>query len=107
MEKEIEANATKMFEDLKNQTKNEKLGLKPGLYSVKDTKLGKMGLPFIAPNDDIAKRMLAETMQNNDTTISKYPEDFQLFKLGEYDELTGELINNFNFLANATEFKKE
>lgn len=107
MEKEIEANANNMFEDLKNQIKTENLSRKPGIYSLKDIKLGKLGIPFVAPNDDIAKRMLAETMQAGDTTIAKYPEDFQLFKLGEYDEITGELVNDFKFIANATEFKKE
>lgn len=107
MEKEIEANANEMFKNLKNQIKNENLSRRPGFYSLKDIKLGKFGIPFVAPNDDIAKRMLAETMLAGDTTISKYPEDFQLFKLGEYDEITGELENDFNFIANATEFKKE
>lgn len=76
------------------------------LYSIRDIKLEKYGQPFVAPNDEIAKRMLQSTIRAGQTTIAEYPEDFQLFKLGEYNEDTGELKNEQRFVANATEFKK-
>ena len=77
------------------------------LYSIKDTKLGKYAQPFSAPNDEIAKRMLTSTIRAGGNNIADYPEDFQLYKLGQYDEDTGDLQTDNKFLANATEFKKE
>lgn len=79
--------------------------LKPGLYSLKDVKLGKFAQPFVAPNDELAKRCLAGAMLDDKNAICQFAEDFQLFKLGNYDEKTGELISNVVFLANAIEFK--
>lgn len=81
--------------------------MKGNLYSIKDTKLGKFGMPFTAPNDDIAKRSLTSTIRAGGNNISEYPEDFQLFKLGSYDDDTGELTTEVKFLANATEFTKK
>lgn len=83
--------------------------MKVNLYSIKDTKLGKFCQPFTAPNDEIAKRMLASTMLDKSDTNAMYnfAEDYQLFKLGNYDEETGTLETENTFLANATEFKKE
>lgn len=79
--------------------------MKVNIYSIKDTKLGKFAQPFNAPNDAIAKRMLNSTIKAGGNNIADYPEDFQLFKLGQYDEETGELTTENKFIANATEFK--
>lgn len=76
------------------------------LYSIKDTKLGKYCQPFTAPNDEIAKRILTSTIRAGGNNIADYPEDFQIYKLGSYNEDTGELTTENKFLANATEFKK-
>lgn len=78
--------------------------MKNNLYSMKDTKMGKFSMPFVAPNDEIAKRTLASTIKQGGTTISEFPEDFQLFRLGNYDEDTGDLTTDNEFIANATEF---
>lgn len=80
--------------------------MKINLYSVKDTKLGKFAQPFCAPNDDIAKRMLTSTISAGNNNIAEFPEDFQLFKLGKYEEETGTLESEVEFLANATELKR-
>lgn len=78
--------------------------MKNNLYSMKDTKMGKFAMPFVAPNDEIAKRTLASTIKQGGSTISEFPEDFQLFRLGNYDEDTGDLTTDNEFIANATEF---
>lgn len=77
------------------------------LYSLKDTKLGKFGMPFVAPNDEIAKRMLHSTVNAGETTVAEYPEDFQLYLLGSYNDDTGELTSELKFIANATEFSNK
>lgn len=81
--------------------------MKTNLYSVRDIKLQKYGIPFVAPNDEIAKRMLHSTISAGGTTMSEFPEDFQLYKLGNYDDDTGEFETENEFLANATEYKNE
>lgn len=80
--------------------------MKAYIYSIRDLKMNKYGLPYSAANNDIAKRMLASTMWNGKNQLNMFAEDFQLFKLGSYDDDTGELITENEFICNATEFKK-
>lgn len=77
------------------------------LYSVKDTKLGKFGIPFTAPNDEIAKRNLISTIRAGNNNIAEFPEDFQLFKVGTMNDDTGELKTEIKFLTNAIEYKED
>jgi len=77
------------------------------LYSLFDRKMQKYGMPYNAPNDEIAKRMLISTINAGGTTISEFPEDFSLYKIGKYNDDTGELTTEVKFLANAIEFSKK
>lgn len=59
------------------------------VYSVKDVK-GAFAAPFLALNDSIAARNIKSfmlTQKGNDWSL--YPEDFELWYIGEFDELTG------------------
>lgn len=59
------------------------------LYSVKDVK-GAFAAPFLALNDYIAARNIKSfitTQKGNEWAL--YPEDFELWYIGEFDELTG------------------
>ena len=100
----IDNEANKLLDAQVNILKD--VSLKPGLYSLKDVKLGKFAQPFVAPNVEIAKRTLAATMLDKNNPIYNFAEDFQLYKLGNYDEKTGELVSGVEFIANAIEFKK-
>lgn len=62
------------------------------LYSLLDTKAKVYGAPFAAPNDGIAGRLVMEALRDPQSMVAKYPNDFQLYCLGEYDEHTGELV---------------
>ena len=59
------------------------------VYSIKDTK-GAFGAPFLAQNDQLAARNV-KTYINGQKGIpeSLYPEDFELWLIGEFDEVTG------------------
>lgn len=81
--------------------------MESNIYSLFDRKMQKYGLPFNAPNDDIAKRMLISTINAGGTTISDFPEDFSLFKLGKYNDDTGELKTEVKFITNAIEFSNK
>ena len=80
--------------------------MKMELYSVKDTKLGSFAQAFNAPNEAIAKRMVQSTVNAKGNQINEYPEDFQLFKLGSYDDQTGELTSDVKFILNVIDLKK-
>lgn len=59
------------------------------LYSVKDVK-GAFAAPFLALNDSIAARNIKSFMlTQKGHEWSLYPEDFELWFIGEFDELTG------------------
>lgn len=59
------------------------------LYSIKDVK-GAYSEPFTALNDSIAARNV-KTLVNGQkgSQYALYPEDFELWVIGDYDELIG------------------
>lgn len=73
------------------------------IYSVKDTKLG-FTTVFTAPNNAVAIRMFADTCNQKDTLIAQHPADFELFGLGEFDQDTGTIKPEVQFLERATAF---
>lgn len=60
------------------------------LYAIKDTK-GAFEAPFIAINDAVATRTIKSYINSGKDVHSQFPEDFELWYLGDYDELTGNL----------------
>ena len=41
----------------------------------------------------LSERSFAEACANNQTDLFKYPKDFALYRIGEYDDATGEVQN--------------
>lgn len=58
------------------------------LYAIKDHKAQFFLQPAAFRNDGEAKRLFVELMLG-DNNISKYPEDYSSYCVGEYDETTG------------------
>lgn len=65
--------------------------MKLGVYSVYDSAAKCYGPPFLGQRDAIAIRGFTDAVNNgrggNDLTA--HPEDFALFRLGEFDDSTG------------------
>lgn len=61
------------------------------IYAVYDLKARNFGNPVFLPNDEVAKRVMASWC--NTGMMHDFPEDFQLFNLGEYHESTGEFYS--------------
>ena len=82
--------------------------MKLKMYAIKDIKAGKFASPFYAPNDELAKRMLHNTVntEEDNNFLNKYAEDYQMFRLGTYSEEDGTIESEVEFLCNASEFKK-
>lgn len=59
------------------------------IYCVYDCKVESYGTPFFFKTKGDALRGFSEVANDLKTQIGKYPQDFTLFELGSYDELTG------------------
>lgn len=58
-------------------------------YSIRDSKGGFYGLPFFKRSHGEAERTFAQLRTDNTSTVNQFPEDFDLYYLGEYDDQTG------------------
>ena len=58
------------------------------IYAIKDTKVA-YNLPFYQHNQAEAQRNFAAAVRDTNGIMSKNPADFELWKLGTYDDETG------------------
>lgn len=76
--------------------------MKQNAYTIKDAKSNTYGVPFFSVNDGTASRSFTQAAQDENTTISQFPEDYSLYKLGEFDDQSGEIKSNApTFIMNA------
>jgi len=58
-------------------------------FSIKDVAVGAFSQPFYARSRAEAVRMLQDTMATREHQFSKHPQDFGLYRVGEWDDQTG------------------
>lgn len=58
------------------------------VYAVKDSKIGVYNLPFIDTHDVRAERSFHAAAEDPNTMISRYPADYELWQIGEFDDET-------------------
>lgn len=77
-----------------------------GLYAVKDTKTS-FWPPHVAPNDMAATREFANMVNSsrNEFMEQNYA-DCELWKLGEYDDVTGQITSAPQFVCSGCDVKK-
>lgn len=63
------------------------------LYSVRDEKAVCSYEPQIFKTQVDAIRFFDQAIQNKNTMINKYPDDFTLYKIGTFDERTGVIVD--------------
>lgn len=61
------------------------------VYSIRDAATEAFSPPIIVRAQGEAIRMFVDEAQNPDSRIKKHPQDFDLYKVGEWDDQTGEL----------------
>lgn len=61
------------------------------LYAIYDKKMTNYGPPMPAHNDGHAIRLMTDFMSQPNSVFVRYPADFEIWKLGEYNNLTGEI----------------
>lgn len=54
-------------------------------FSLRDTKAETFAAPFFVPNENIAVRLLSQLVLDKRTDLGKYPQDFMLYRVGDYD----------------------
>jgi hypothetical protein len=61
------------------------------LYTIFDKKSGTWDRPFTAPTHGAAERMFAQAINEGDSMLKQYPEDFALWNIGTFDPTTGQV----------------
>lgn len=60
-------------------------------FSVYDEKAQSYNLPFFYPQINLAVRALTDSLQNPDSIVARHPEDFTLYHIGTFNDLTGKM----------------
>lgn len=63
------------------------------VYTVKDAKAEAYLTPFYQHTTALALRQFEDMVKNPEHPFAKHPEDYSLWKIGDYDDLKGQLIN--------------
>ncbi|QXP08134.1 MAG: nonstructural protein [Arizlama microvirus] len=66
---------------------------KANAYSILDTKSKIYNNPHFLINDAVAIRQFGIIVNDKQSIISKYPEDFRLYRVGHFDMSTGKIIS--------------
>lgn len=61
------------------------------MFSIRDTKGEIFNPPYYAKTHGEAERQFKTLTNDPKSTINQYPEDFDLYYLGDYDDQTGKL----------------
>jgi len=59
------------------------------LFSIRDLKASTYGQLICLPNRAVAIRTFTEWVKNPESFFAKYPHDFEMFEIGELDQVTG------------------
>ena len=63
------------------------------LYAIYDRASGVYDGPLRGQTDDVVKRQFVDMCVASDHPVSQHPEDYTLFKVGSWNDGTGELID--------------
>lgn len=65
--------------------------MKVNMYVIHDKKAKFYNQPFYQLNDEVALRSAVDLVSKPGTDIFNNPEDFTMFKIGEYDDATAHI----------------
>ena len=69
--------------------------MKSKMVCIRDIKIGAYGQPVTVPSIGAAIRSFEDAQKPGaDSDVSKHPEDFELYHLGDYDDEKGEIVVN-------------
>lgn len=79
--------------------------MKTEIYAIKDTKVAFMA-PYVQQNKDVALRNFKNAVNDVNSTIYLNPEDYELWKLGTYNDVDGHIETDLMYIANGAEYKQ-
>lgn len=77
---------------MKNLNNSLKMGVSHPIFAFRDADIGLTEI-FTAQNEAIAVRHFAELINKDGTLFNKYYKKAELWKLGEYNDVTGAITN--------------
>lgn len=63
------------------------------IYSIRDGKGDFFNTPFFQRTTGEAERTFENLTKDTATFVSKYPDDYDLFYIGDFDDQTGQITN--------------
>lgn len=66
--------------------------MKSKLFCVRDQKMGVYADPFPSPTPGMAERGFENAIKSGQGDISKFPQDFDLYEVAEFDPQSGVVI---------------
>lgn len=82
--------------------------MKKIICAVRDITANVYANPFASHNPNTALRDFAHACKDSSSALFKNPEDYQLYKIADYDDDSGEMVGHPPLLlANATQFAQE
>jgi len=62
------------------------------IYTIHDNKAAAYLTPFFLHNKNMAIRSFSDATNSPEHAFNKHPEDYSLWEIGEFDDITAELI---------------
>lgn len=82
--------------------------MKLSVYTLKDHKILLFTSPRYFHTDGEAIRSFSEGCKDEKSNLFKHPEDFTMYRIGIFDDVSGEIVSEKTpvRIADATQFKK-
>jgi len=68
------------------------------IYSIRDLKSETYWVPFFQDHEIMAQRSFIKLILDKDMMPSQFPEDFELWQLGEWNNETGKFKQNYKII---------
>lgn len=91
------------------RVENSKVDLKP-VVAIYDKKIGKHTTPFVCETFEDAKRQFSNIVNYSNSLMCKFPEDYCLVHIGDFDDVVGIVIpldKHTNPVVEATSLKRK
>lgn len=72
------------------------------MYSMKDLKMGEFSPVLMGMNDAHVSRIIAESFQGQNHTVSKFPGDYDLYEVGDFSLESGVVTSELRFVTNVS-----
>lgn len=77
------------------------------VFAIRDVKADGYSALHVAPSVGVSVRNFSDVVNNRESSMNRYPEDFQLYELGEWDQTSGLIVCHSvpKYIMSATECK--